>query len=107
MAAPKGNNFAGNALIARKALLDALAVRDGTQERKDGVRQYNTLVAMWDKQIDKALEGDNDSHKHIIERLDGKAPQAITLGNEDGQPFKVSGEWNLQPVKPNADRSDS
>lgn len=60
--------------------MDALAVRDGTQQPKEGVASYNTLVDMWDKQIDKALEGDNDSFKHIVERLDGKAPQDFNIG---------------------------
>jgi hypothetical protein len=77
MAAPAGNNYAGKALIARKALLDALAVRDKAQDPKKGIASYNTLVDMWDKQIDKALGGDNDSFKHIVERLDGKATQPI------------------------------
>lgn len=105
MAAPKGNNFAGKALIARKALLDALAVRDGLQEPKEGIQQYNTLLDMWDKQIDKALEGDNDSFKHIVERLDGKAPQDINLGGQDGNPVNVG--WTILPVRANASDSDS
>lgn len=105
MAAPKGNNFAGKALIARKALLDALAVRDGTQEKKEGIATYNTLVDMWDKQIDKALEGDNDSFKHIVDRLDGKAPQDINLGGQEDNPIR--GEWTVLPVRSNASDSDS
>lgn len=99
MAAQKGNNYAGNALIARKALLDAIAVRDGTQERKQGVQTYNTLVDMWDKQIDKALEGDNDSFKHIVERLDGKSPQALNVGGQADNPLRVEA-WTIQPVRP-------
>lgn len=106
MAAPRGNNFAGKALIARKALMDALAVRDGTAERKQGIESYNTLVDMWDKQIDKALEGDNDSFKHIVERLDGKAPQDFNIGNKDGEDFNVSHKhWVIEVVNaPNADK---
>jgi hypothetical protein len=106
MAAPKGNNFAGNALIARKALIDAIAVRDGTQEPKKGIERYNVLVDMWDKQIEKALDGDNDSFKHIVERLDGKAPQDLNLGGQENNPIK--GLWSIQPVRPvNAADSDS
>lgn len=102
MAAPKGNNFAGNALIARKALMDALAVRDGTQEPKVGVQSYNTLVDMWDKQIDKALGGDNDSFKHIVERLDGKAPQDFNIGGD----LKIDHKhWVIEVV--NAANADS
>jgi hypothetical protein len=100
MAAPKGNNFAGNALIARKALMDALAVRDGTQGPKEGIQAYNTLVDMWDKQIDQALEGNNDSFKHIVERLDGKAPQEFNIGGKDGNPIQIG--WTILPVKSNA-----
>lgn len=99
MAADKGNNYAGNARVARKALLDAMAVRDGTQDPKKGVQQYNTLVDMWDKQITKALEGDNDSFKHIVERLDGKATQPIS-GDEDN-PLTVVQRIELIPLGSN------
>ena len=54
-----------------------------------------------------ASEGESWAIKELGDRLDGKAAQAVLIGNDEDKPFKVSGEWNLLPVKPNADSSDS
>ena len=84
MAAPKGNNFAGNALVARKALERALELASGHNLEPDPKSRMGALVDIWKVQIAKALEGDNDSTKFIVERLDGKAHQVVMGPEEDG-----------------------
>lgn len=68
--APIGNTNAANAKVAKAALERALDIRSPTE-------RYQTLVHIWDKQIDKALEGDLSAAVLIIERLDGKPAQSI------------------------------
>lgn len=70
MAAAPGNNYAGNAKVAKAALERALEARSRI-ERKD------MLEAIWDAQITAALSGERDSAQLIIERLDGKPQQSI------------------------------
>ena len=70
MAAPKGNNYAGNALVAKKALERVLA-------ETSGITRKEALEEIWYQQITKAMAGDNDSAKFIVERLDGKATQVV------------------------------
>ena len=38
---------------------------------------YKKMIAIWEKQIEKAIEGSTESAKLIIERLDGKPKQQI------------------------------
>lgn len=77
MAAPKGNNFAGNALIARKALEHALLDYQGEAPTGDKASTFKALVDIWKVQLTKALEGDNYSASMVIDRLDGKAKQQV------------------------------
>ena len=62
----------GNYLKAERALKTAL--------KRGGVTKcdaYKLLVEMWEAQIAKAIEGNTESAKLIIERLDGKPKQQI------------------------------
>lgn len=77
MAAPKGNNFAGSALIARKALEHALLDYQGEEPTGDKASGFKALVDIWKVQLAKALEGDNYSASMVIDRLDGKAKQQV------------------------------
>lgn len=82
MAAPKGNKFAENAKLAKRALEHAIAVRSGTEQPKDGIERFNALVMIWDKQIEKAMSGDNQSASMIFDRLDGKPAQSVEMTAE-------------------------
>lgn len=62
----------GNALEAEKALRTALKKRGIT---KCGA--YRAMMDIWNVQIEKALEGNTESAKLIIERLDGKPKQQV------------------------------
>lgn len=79
MAAPKGNNFAGNALIARKALEHSLLKYEGNEPSGEKASKFKALVEIWDTQISKAIEGDNHSATMIIDRLDGKPKQQTEI----------------------------
>lgn len=70
MAAPTGNKNASNALIAKRALERVLA-------DTSGITRKEALEEIWLQQINKAMSGDNDSAKFIVERLDGKATQVV------------------------------
>lgn len=78
--APIGNRNGANAKIAKQALERALELRSPTE-------RYRALIDIWNKQIEQALEGNNDSARMIIERLDGKPAQAIE--GPDGGPIQL------------------
>jgi len=97
MAAAQGNNYRGNSDQAKRALQRALAIRSGEKDPTEHVTEFQALVDIWDKQIDKALAGDikdvdNQSAQMIIDRLDGKPRQAVdtTLSNPDGSNMSIS-----------------
>ena len=73
-----GNKHAGNPRMARKALERALELRSP-------VDRYRTLVEIWDRVIQSALDGDNQAANMIVDRLDGKPAQEI-LGMENSAP---------------------
>jgi len=68
--APVGNSNAANAKVAKAALMRAL-------ENKSKVMGKQMLEAIWEAQIDRALQGERDSAQLIIERLDGKPKQEL------------------------------
>lgn len=39
--------------------------------------------------LDKAADGDLAAIKEVADRLDGKTPQSLSIGNDDGQPFML------------------
>ena len=63
---------------ARKALLAVL--KKGEQCSK--TQAYLRLMSAWDSMLDKAIEGDVQAMKLIVERLDGKVddkPQVLNI----------------------------
>ena len=95
--APKGNKNGSRGRKATEALLRAIDVRDGLKEMPEG-ESYSVLVAMWDKQIEKALEGDGGAMNMVVERLEGKPKQALVGGDEDDNP--IIHEIRRRIVKP-------
>ena len=81
--APKGNNNAVKGKVARAALEKAL------ERRGSPIDRYNAVVAIWDKLIEDAMDGDKQAAAMIIDRLDGKAAQSVEIGGEDGQPIRL------------------
>ena len=82
MGAPKGNNFAGNALIAKKALEHSLLKYQNEEPQGEKASKFNALVDIWDAQIAKAVDGDNYSATMIIDRLDGKPKQQTEISGD-------------------------
>lgn len=76
--APKGNKNGTKGRIATAALHKALAIRSG-EEPKETTENYQALIDIWDKQIANALEGSQASANMIVERLEGKATQAVDI----------------------------
>lgn len=101
--APKGNNNAANAHFAKQALIKALEVRAGYRSANAILERFRTLVEIWDKQINQALEGDNASAQMIVERMDGKAKQVVDVP-EDSKGEAAA--WVLMPVRVNAENTD-
>ena len=89
MAASKGNNYGGNALIARNALEHSLLKKNGEEPTGDKVSKFTALVEIWDKQIEKAIEGDTQSAAMVIDRLDGRPKQATEITGEEGGPVQI------------------
>lgn len=81
--APKGNKNAARAHEARTALIKALEKKSGVDVTV--VSRLDALVKIWEIQVDKALEGDNDSAKTIFDRLDGKPKQAVDIQADDAK----------------------
>ena len=77
MPAPRGNNNAGVGREATRALEKALAIRSGDADGDRLITRFKTLVEIWDKQIDAALEGELNSAREIFDRIEGKPVQAI------------------------------
>ena len=90
MAAPKGNNFAGSALIAKKALEHALLDYQGETPTGDKASTFLALVDIWKAQIAKAVtDSDTQSAAMIVDRLDGKAKQQTEITGTGGGPVNI------------------
>lgn len=85
LGAPIGNKYAAHGHLAKHALMKALRVKSGFGDAKAGTDEYKVLVDIWLKQIDMALEGNNQSTQMIVERLDGKAAQSVDIKSESTQ----------------------
>lgn len=57
-------------------------------EDKD-IKRGEALERIAQVVVKKALEGDKDATKEIGDRLDGKPAQAVTVGNEEGENFRI------------------
>ena len=84
MAAPLGNQNAKKAKKFSQALERYL-------ERVD--REALDKVAA--KLFEKAIEGNDSSIKELIDRMDGKAVQAIVGGDENDNPIQFTGTIKL------------
>jgi len=98
MAAAKGNNYGGSALIARNALEHALLASQGEEPEGEKVSKFKALVAIWDAQITKARDGDTQSASMIIDRLDGRPKQATELTGANGGPIQTDSVFEFIPV---------
>ncbi len=74
--APAGNNNAGSGRTAKQAL--EIALSHGGEETPVSSK-IKTLVEIWNAQISKAREGDHQAASMIVDRIDGKAAQSISL----------------------------
>lgn len=72
----KGNKNAVNGRQARQAL--EVALGHGGEDVKVSTK-IKTLVEIWNAQIAKAREGDHQAASMIVDRIDGKAAQSISL----------------------------
>ena len=77
-----GNQNAAKGAKWREAILRALARRKGTVD--------SGLDAAADKLVALLERGDKWALDHLAERVDGKAPQGITLAGDQENPVKVS-----------------
>ena len=85
--AQPGNQNAAKAKRWQKALERSLArYAKGTVD--DG------LDKVADRVVAAAVCGDKEAWQEIGNRIDGKAPQAVTVGNEEGQTFVVTWKPN-------------
>lgn len=93
-----GNDNASRGAVARRALLKAIE-RKSTGDTGPLVDRMSVLVQIWEKQIDIALEGNQQSATMIVERLDGKPKQAIVGGDDDDNPLTVITRIELVPFR--------
>ena len=83
MSAPKGNNFARNGQVAKKALEHAMLAYQGEEPTGEKVSEFKALVDIWKAQIAKAVtDSDTQSANMIIDRMDGKAKQQTELSGK-------------------------
>ncbi len=76
MPAPEGNK---NSTIERRMVTNAL--RRAATQSPDKLRQACIAI------LEKAAEGDLACFREIADRLDGKAAQALLLGEDKDNPF--------------------
>lgn len=81
--APIGNQNARKGREWRQAIDRALEIRGNGDRSK-------ALDALAEKLLKKVDEGDIAAIKEFGDRIDGKAPQSVIVGNEDGQTFTVT-----------------
>lgn len=97
--APEGNTNAANGVRWRHAIDSALAKRC----KSDGQK---ALVEIATAMIEKCLEGDMTAIKEIGDRIDGKVAQALNVGGQQDNPFKVE-EIVRTVIDPQATDTDS
>jgi hypothetical protein len=82
-----GNNNAGRGRKASDALDLALKVQSGEIKLKNIVSSngMKALVDIWLKQLKKSIEdGDNGSAAMIVDRLEGRPAQSVSIEGELG-----------------------
>ena len=60
-----------------------IAIKEAHDEGRDKLR------AVADALVSKAISGDVVAIKEIADRLDGKVPQGVVGGGEDGDPINI------------------
>jgi len=94
--APIGNQNAVRAKLARAALDKALEKRSPTD-------RYFSLIQIWDKLIEDAIDGDKQAAAMIIDRLDGKPAQSVEVSGDADNP--IVSEIQVKLIKANDTRS--
>jgi hypothetical protein len=90
MSAEIGNDYAAKGRIVEK-MIERINVQE------DGKR----LRAGLEKLMDKVADGDQKALEFVTDRIDGKARQAIDLGNADNTLFKIENTLNLSGLDEN------
>jgi len=86
--APEGNHNAAKGRRWRNAIEKAL-------ERRSKADAQEALIALAEKLLDAADNGDAWALKELGDRYDGRPAQAIIGGDEDDPAIKVIGEISL------------
>lgn len=94
--APIGNQNATRAKLARAALDKALEKRSPTD-------RYFSLIQIWEKLIEDAIDGDKQAAAMIIDRLDGKPAQSVEVSGDTDNP--IVSEIQVKLIKANDTRS--
>lgn len=89
MAAPKGNQF------AVKGRIMSAHLRKRIEERQ-------LAPLLMDALLEKALTGDVQAIKEVFDRVDGKAPQDINIGGQDGNPVETVNRIELVALSGNS-----
>jgi len=84
----KGNQLAANGSRWRNAIDKALESRSKAEGQQD-------LVALAEVMLLAAENGDAWALKELGDRLDGKAPQALNIGDPNGNPLELIGKVTL------------
>ncbi len=82
--APKGNSNAKKGSEWRNALRHALETYSS-----DDVKKGTALARIAKKVVESALEGDKDAWTELGNRLDGKVPVQLDLGDENAIPLQA------------------
>jgi hypothetical protein len=78
-----------NAALPNKRMYSHAIIRHGVQHPEK-------VAKMVKMQYDLACEGDTNAFKFIVERIEGKPAQALTIGGEDdGPPIQM--EITIEP----------
>jgi hypothetical protein len=89
MAAPKGNQFASKARVMSAHL-------------KKRIEERQLAPLLMDALLEKALSGDVQAIREVFDRVDGKAPQDINVGGQDGNPVESITRIELVPLSGNS-----
>jgi len=91
--AQPGNNNATRGMECRQALKRALSRKSADNYRKG-------LDLVMDEYVKAACDGESWAIKDIIDRLDGKAIQAVEVTGGGGGSIDM--KWTVEVVEPNA-----
>jgi hypothetical protein len=78
MSAPVGNK---NAAKSKRLIGDCI--------KRELTQRPNDVLAIVNKAIEQAIQGDMQARSWLAERSDGKVPQPVVGGDEDDPPIKA------------------